>query len=446
MGRHIKNYKDRFVYLSREGPISDQLMKEQETIAILGAGIAGVATAYYIGQTKPGVKVVLIDKNLPLSYTTSKSGENYRNYWPQQCMQQFIGHSIDLMEALRVRYGSNAFEMNQSGYNFITHTADKYIFGIQKTKGDKDTIQEITDAATIKKEFPYLDKGIQKVVSLKNAGKIDVQALGNLLHREAKKRGTRFIEGEVLTIDCKGSTFHIVLDTKSDLTVDKLVIAAGPFMNHIAAMLGMRFPITNTLQHKFIIPDPKKIIPRDMPFTIYTDAQYVNWPEEEKAFFTADEKWHWLLQEFPGGLHIKPDGHGIKLGWAFERADAVPTWEIPKSDIFPQVVLRGASRFIPQLGEYAETIPSPLIQYGGFYTRTKENWPLIGPTELSNVYLVGALSGFGTMGACAAGELCADHMYGKKALPGYAAHFHPSRYNDDTIIRILRGVNSDGQL
>jgi glycine/D-amino acid oxidase-like deaminating enzyme len=421
-------------------------MKEQETIAILGAGIAGVATAYYVGQSDPEAKVVLIDKNQPLSYTTSKSGENYRNYWPQHCMQQFIGHSIDLMEDLRLKYGSNAFEMNRSGYNFITHSPDKNIFGIQKTKGDKEAIQEITDAATIKKEFSYLETGIQKVVSIKNAGKIDVQALGNLLLREAKKSGARLVAGEVLTIDRKGSKFQLLLDTKNVLVADKLVIAAGPFMNHVAAMLGMQFPIINTLQRKFMIPDPNKIIPRDMPFTIYVDSQYLNWTEEEKAFFETDEKFHWLLQEFPGGLHIKPDGHGIKLGWALEKNDFEPTWEIPRSDIFPQIVLRGASRFIPQLGEYAEVIPSPLVQYGGFYTRTKENWPLIGPTELSNVYVVGALSGFGTMGACAAGELCADQMYGKKAVPEYAAYFHPSRYDDGNFMNILQGVTNDGQL
>jgi glycine/D-amino acid oxidase-like deaminating enzyme len=211
-------------------------------------------------------------------------------------------------------------------------------------------------------------------------------------------------------------------------------------------MLGMQFPIINTLQRKFVIPDPKKIIPRDMPFTIYVDSQFLNWTEEEKAFFVTDEKLHGLLEEFPGGLHIKPDGQGIKLGWALEKNDFEPTWEIPRSDIFPQIVLRGASRFIPQLADYANNIPSPLVQYGGFYTRTKENWPLIGPTEQSNVYVIGALSGFGTMAACAAGELCADHIYGKKDLPGYAAFFRPSRYNDAAIIRLLQGANNDGQL
>jgi len=39
-----------------------------------------------------------------------------------------------------------------------------------------------------------------------------------------------------------------------------------------------------------------------------------------------------------------------------------------------------------------------MVYYGGFYTMTEENWPLIGPMEVDDVFVVGALSGFGTMG------------------------------------------------
>ncbi len=49
-------------------------------------------------------------------------------------------------------------------------------------------------------------------------------------------------------------------------------------------MLGIQFPVWNTLQRKFIIPDLKGIIPHNMPFTIYTDEQYLDWSEEELLF------------------------------------------------------------------------------------------------------------------------------------------------------------------
>ena len=45
------------------------------------AGIAGVATAYHL--TRQGVTdVVLVDERPPLSLTSDKSTEGYRNWWP----------------------------------------------------------------------------------------------------------------------------------------------------------------------------------------------------------------------------------------------------------------------------------------------------------------------------------------------------------------------------
>ncbi|HIL98497.1 MAG TPA: FAD-dependent oxidoreductase, partial [Pseudomonadales bacterium] len=53
---------------------------ENQTV-ICGAGLAGIATAYYLSVKYGQKDIVLLDRFLPMSFTTSKSGENYRNYW-----------------------------------------------------------------------------------------------------------------------------------------------------------------------------------------------------------------------------------------------------------------------------------------------------------------------------------------------------------------------------
>ena len=68
---------------------------------------------------------------------------------------------------------------------------------------------------------------------------------------------------------------------------------------------------------------------------------------------------------------------------------------------------------------------------------TDENWPIIGPMNSSNAYVVGALSGFGVMAACAAGELCASHVSGE-TLPHYAAQLSLDRYNDAKFVQDLK--------
>lgn len=414
-------------------------------IAICGAGIAGIATAYYITQLLPSIEIVLIDRNQPLSYTSSKSGENFRDYWPHPSMEALSSHSIDLMQNLLKKYGETAFRMEFSGYHFVSCYADKPIFADDNAFSFRQRNKVITNTKVIRQQYPYLSPTIQKSILIKKAGNVDSISMANLMLKVAKDNGAVLVEGIIEAIHRNKRGFGVSLADQQNILVDKVIIAAGPFINHIGNMMGVKFPIWNTLQRKFLIPDPLQIIPVDMPFTIFADGQFLDWSAEEKDFFESDEKLQWLNQVFPGAIHIKPDSGRIKMGWAFSKEAVEPELKIPMSPYFPQVVLKGATRFIPALTAYAEHIPTPLIEYGGYYTRTKENWPLIGPTSEKNVYVVGALAGFGSMTACAAGELLALYI-AEKELPTYASYFHSNRYDNPYIQQELANLNLDGQL
>lgn len=67
-------------------------------------------------------------------------------------------------------------------------------------------------------------------------------------------------------------------------------------------------------------------------------------------------------------------------------------------------------------GSGSETGRKPLVD-GGYYTKTAENVPLIGPAPgpagqggVAGAYVCGAVSGYGIMAAHAAGELLAAHV------------------------------------
>ncbi|MCP4363638.1 MAG: FAD-binding oxidoreductase, partial [Chloroflexi bacterium] len=51
-------------------------------VVICGAGSIGVAAAYYLAKRQGITNVLLVDQQPPLSQTSAKSGENYRNWWP----------------------------------------------------------------------------------------------------------------------------------------------------------------------------------------------------------------------------------------------------------------------------------------------------------------------------------------------------------------------------
>src|SRR5437899_10482722 len=77
-------------------------------VVICGAGIAGIATAYHL--TRQGVTdIVLVDERPPLSLTSDKSTECYRNVWPSPGDDMVTARklSIDPAETLAREMGKD---------------------------------------------------------------------------------------------------------------------------------------------------------------------------------------------------------------------------------------------------------------------------------------------------------------------------------------------------
>ena len=121
-------------------------------------------------------------------------------------------------------------------------------------------------------------------------------------------------------------------------------------------------------------------------------------------------------------------GDELYLIWTFETEKKAYAWPPSFDPHYGEVVLRGAVRMIPGLAAYVDQRPRGVVD-GGYYCKTPENRPLIGPLPVSGAFVLGALSGMGVMSAHASAELLAAHVTGKQ-LPIYAKWFLPSRYDD----------------
>src|SRR5215831_7953327 len=104
-------------------------MSSSERIVICGAGIAGVAAAHALAVTHGRQDVTLVEPGNPLSLTSDKSTEAYRNWWPgpDRAMTAFMNRSIDLIEAI-ARQTGNRINLNRRGYLFATADASKIGF------------------------------------------------------------------------------------------------------------------------------------------------------------------------------------------------------------------------------------------------------------------------------------------------------------------------------
>ncbi len=445
-------------------------------VTIIGAGVAGIASAYYLSQQ--GLKVALIDKLSPLSFTSAQSGENYRNWWPHPTITDFTNHSIQLMEELS-QVTDNCLLMTRRGYLLASrdNKSDELIKQLYEGYGSSgerqirlhdnpgqqsyvpalssdwetsvDGVDVIHDKSIIQENYPYLDPDVNLLIHIRRAGEISFHPLGQFMLSKIRANGGRLFQGTIKYIEHAENTgFTISHDfngEKTNIYSSKLVNAAGPFATEIAKMLGVNLPLKNILQQKIAFEDINGSIPRDMPFVVDLDDCILEWDKEDQEILANESETRWLTEPISGGIHCRPDGgnHGrwIKLGWAFNKKISTPSWEPELDPLFPDLVLRGASRLNPALKKYLGRLPRNFAHYGGYYSMTDENWPIIGPMGIKGAYVVGALSGFGTMTACGAGALITSWIMGD-TLPKYASQLSLERYADHNLMQRLKTLST----
>ncbi len=450
------------------------MAKATADVVICGAGIAGISAAYHLAVKQHVSKVVLVDERAPLSLTSDKSTECYRNWWPGpgDAMVALMNRSIDILEEL-ARESDNVFHMNRRGYLYATAVTERidemrrageeaaslgagalrchpgdapYVpaasqgFDNQLTGADL-----ILDQDLIRKHFPYLAENVIAVLHARRCGWLSAQQLGMYMLERARAHGVRFISARVSGIKTSGGRVEGVdLADGSSISTRRFVIAAGPLSKQVAGMLGIDLPVYCELHTKVAFRDDLGAFPRQAPLLIWTDPQRLPWSEDERKAFAESDETRGLLAEFPSGVHARSESNHILGLWTYHTEPVEPRYPIPLDQQQPEVVLRGLSTMIPALKAYAGKTPRPVLD-GGYYIKTQENRPLIGPLPVPGAFIIDALSGFGIMSSCGAGELLAAHVT-SNALPRYATAFLLERYQDPQYQTLLASWSSTGQL
>ena len=69
-------------------------------LVVIGAGMAGIAAAFQLVVKHGRRDVVLVDGREPMTLTSDKGTQGYRNWWPgpDDVMLRFVSRSIDLLD------------------------------------------------------------------------------------------------------------------------------------------------------------------------------------------------------------------------------------------------------------------------------------------------------------------------------------------------------------
>lgn len=449
---------------------------------VVGAGIAGIATAYALSAAKAG-RIALLDNGPPLGLTSDKSTECYRNFWPgpDSAMAELVADSIELLHQHTLA-SHNQIQLHQRGYLFATARQAELVslqqlaeknasYGggdlrVHQTGSsasryraspdhgfdvDLDGADLITDQGLLQQHFPWLTTATAGVLHLRKCGVLSAQQLGMYLFETARASGVDFIAGEFTGCDTyTGQVSLVTVKTDSglrELPTNAVVLATGPHLKATAALARTDIPVVVEKHVKISLADKLGIIPRHAPLMIWNDPTNLEWTDEERKMLAASTETRYLTETFPAGVHGRPVGAGdqVYIYWTYDcPVSDTPVFPIMADDSYPEILLRGMTRMIPGLSAYLDPMPRPYID-GGYYTKMADNRPVIGPLTVPGTYVCSALSGYGIMAACAAGELAASHILGRD-LPTYANAFTAARFEDPVYLANITSMSGSGQI
>ncbi|MCU0233082.1 MAG: FAD-binding oxidoreductase [Thermoanaerobaculales bacterium] len=453
-------------------------------VVICGAGIAGVSLAYRLAVTHRMRKVILVDERPPLSLTSDKSTEAYRNWWPgpDDAMVRLMNRSIDLLEELAGASG-NRFLMSRRGYLYATADPARAevmrasaeqaagfgagelrvhrgragdpsyrrlaAAGWQEQPGGADLM---LDPGLISRHFPYLSPKLRAALHVRRCGWFSGQQLGMLQLEAARAAGVELLSGRVTAVGTAGGRVSAVTVAAAggteSIATERFVDAAGPLLAPVGRLLGLELPVFSELHLKVCLEDHLGVVPRDAPLLIWQDPQRLDWSDDEREFLAGSAEGEHLLREMPAGVHLRPEGGGasrqVIILWPYHAERTAEVFPLPLPEHYAEVCARGIAAMIPGFGAYRERLPRPFVD-GGYYTKARDNRPLVGPLTVAGAFVHGALSGFGLMASAATAELAASHLTGS-ALPDYAAAFHPARFADPAYLERLAAWGDSAQL
>jgi sarcosine oxidase subunit beta len=374
-------------------------------VVVIGAGIVGCASAFFLAQT--GREPLVVERAGSIAAaTTSVSAHAIRCQFAEPENVAQMSESLRIYERFRDVVGDPSAQINlvQNGYLFAsTDHADVPAFesrvARQRELGVTDV--ELLSGSEIRYRFPWMSEEIVTGAFRAKDGWIDsVLAAEHFLTASGANVAVDTTVTRIAVADGKVTG---VETSAGNVATGTVVLAAGPFSRDISPE---PLPVVLWRRHRIVLDaDPR--IPQNAPMTIDANT----------------------------GAHWRPHAGGALLAWAQAEQDCPATWPVEPDPAWPDLVLRserGVARICPFWNEIEPDLtPDRYLFTAGQYTVTPDQKPLIGPAnQTEGLWLNTGYSGHGIMGSPSGSRLLADLLAGREASADNP--FHPGRFANGT--------------
>lgn len=378
-------------------------MPEAETI-IIGGGIAGASTAYYLAQQ--GHQVTLLERGAVASEASGVNAGGLGGLgWGDfpNLLSYLTAGSMELFKAIQLDLGYD-IEFRQSGGLQAILTEDQYDFirdKVLRLRSQGYNLELLTprEARAIE---PEVNSQLPGFVYLPGRGQADPVKATQAFAAAAGQSGALILDGhDVTALQQTGNGGWQLETTGGSHHAETLVLAAGAWCRPLGALLGLDIPIMPVRGQMWSTPS--------LP------------PRLFHVIGSAESEFHWHLTpgndpRTPPELTHRGETRLTRHLYGRQRSSGEIIFggdrQLVGYDQTPDAsgieVNRGqATEVIPALGE----IPVSRT-WAGLMPFSLDGKPLIGKIpQLENLYIVGGLASSGFGRGPMAGKLLADYIH-----------------------------------
>jgi sarcosine oxidase subunit beta len=304
--------------------------KNTAEVAIIGGGIMGVATAYYLAER--GIKdVILLEKDLLSQGSTGLSVGGIRQQFSHPANIRLSQQSVRVFESFREERGVD-IGYHKAGYLFLAgkeETWRDFLVSVE-TQRRLGVPVEVLDQPEISSRWPYLNvNDIKGGTFCAEDGYADPYLVVMGFAQSARRLGVRIEElTRVTAVRLKEERISGVATNRGDIQTPVVVNAAGPWAAEIGRMAGVDLPVLPYRRQAFMT-HPFDVFPKPVPMIIDQDAAFyfrgadpglimgMSDPEEPPSFHLQTDR-EFLERVVEAAVHRAPRIGNARIlrGWA----------------------------------------------------------------------------------------------------------------------------------
>jgi len=351
-------------------------------VIIVGGGISGISTAYFLTE-KGFNNVVVVEEKYLASGSTGGCASGIRASFTSREHVILMRESIELWGKLSQKLG---FFYERGGYLWLISSEEslKYFKELSRFHNSLGVPTRLIDVEEVEKIIPIKVNGLIGALHDPIAGKANPFKSVEKMAEKASSRGaTIHTWTRASKIVTKGSKVIGVETDKGFIEGDKVLIAAGSETRKLLLDLGINIPLKNVPHHALITETFK---PTLKPLVI-------DWDNPSKPY---------LVQVEEGGF---------LMGMELEEEPDTPL--TPRIDFLPRMIKSWSSWF-PWLRNI-----NVLRYWVRYYVISPDHHPILGPVEdYEGLYVAAGFSGHGFMMGPITGKLLAEWILdGKPSVP-----------------------------